>query len=190
MQKSFHTLLDKVSIHEKIRYNIGTNIGKIWYRKKVLEPVSDKFGKEKSKGMGIRNIWYRKKLQVSVSFKILLHSFVLETVLTILTYRVRMNPYSSSWGLQYILKVSEREEIHLRVVQNFLIQCLSCCKQRNPINFGSFVAINDDLCVFPARSAARQVAKFGFAWGAFSDNSLGNQQPTNLRLKQVFEPGG
>ena len=54
---------------------IGTSIGKIWYRKKVSEPVSVKFGigkkfrnryrknlvSEKSLGTGIRKIWYRKK---------------------------------------------------------------------------------------------------------------------------------
>ena len=40
---------------------IGTGIGKIWYRKKVSEPVSVKFGTGKSTGIGIENIWYRKK---------------------------------------------------------------------------------------------------------------------------------
>ena len=35
---------------------IGTGIGKIWYRKKVSEPVSEKFGTGKSTGIGIENI--------------------------------------------------------------------------------------------------------------------------------------
>ena len=35
---------------------IGTGIGKIWYRKKVSEPVSEKFGPGKSTGIGIENI--------------------------------------------------------------------------------------------------------------------------------------
>ena len=53
----------------------GTGIGKNWYRKKVSEPVSVKFGtdkksrsqyrpnlvSEKSLGIGIGKIWYRKK---------------------------------------------------------------------------------------------------------------------------------
>ena len=43
---------------------IGTGIGKKWYRKKVSEPVSEKFGTKKSTG-------YRKKVSVSVSFNIL-----------------------------------------------------------------------------------------------------------------------
>ena len=51
--------------------SLGTGIGKIWYRKKVSEPVSEKFGTGKSTGIGIENIWYRKKVSVSVSFKIL-----------------------------------------------------------------------------------------------------------------------
>ena len=45
---------------------IGTGIGKIWYRKKVSEPVSVKFGIGKSFGTGIGKIWYRKKVPVSV----------------------------------------------------------------------------------------------------------------------------
>ena len=50
---------------------------------------------------------------------------------------------------------------------------------------------NDDLCVFPAApgSAVRQVAKFGFAWRAFSYNSLGNQQPAIFESKQVYGRG-
>ena len=36
--------------------NLGTGIGKIWYRK--------------STGIGIKNIWYRKKVSVSVSAKL------------------------------------------------------------------------------------------------------------------------
>ena len=43
----------------------------MWFRKKVSEPVSEKFGTEKSTGIGIENIWYRKKVSVSVSFNIL-----------------------------------------------------------------------------------------------------------------------
>ena len=64
--------------------SLGTGIGKIWYRKKVSEPVSEKFstGKksrnryrknlvpEKSLGTGIKYIWYRKKF--SANFAILL----------------------------------------------------------------------------------------------------------------------
>ena len=36
--------------------SLGTGIGQIWYRKKVSEPVSEKFGTEKSTGIGIENI--------------------------------------------------------------------------------------------------------------------------------------
>ena len=36
--------------------SLGTDIGQIWYRKKVLEPVSEKIGAEKSTGIGIENI--------------------------------------------------------------------------------------------------------------------------------------
>jgi len=36
--------------------SLGTGIGQIWYRKKVLEPVSEKIGTEKSTGIGIENI--------------------------------------------------------------------------------------------------------------------------------------
>ena len=50
---------------------IGTGIATNWYRKKVSEPVSEKFGTGKSTGIGIENIWYRKKVSVSVSFNIL-----------------------------------------------------------------------------------------------------------------------
>ena len=42
---------------------IGTSIGKIWYQKKVSEPVSVKFGIGKSLGTGSRKIWYRQKYQ-------------------------------------------------------------------------------------------------------------------------------
>merc|ERR1712051_778429 len=59
---------------------IGTGIGKYWYRKKVSEPVSEKFGTgkksrnrdrknlvpEKGTGIGIENIWYRKNLSVKI----------------------------------------------------------------------------------------------------------------------------
>ena len=51
--------------------SLGTGIGKIWYRKKVPEPVSEKFGTGKSTGIGIVNIWYRYLVSVSVSLKIL-----------------------------------------------------------------------------------------------------------------------
>ena len=51
--------------------SLRTGIGKIWYRKKVSEPVSEKFGTGKSTGIGIVNIWYRKKVSIPVSFKIL-----------------------------------------------------------------------------------------------------------------------
>ena len=37
---------------------IVTDIGENWYRKKVLEPVPEKFGTEKSTGMG-KKYWYR-----------------------------------------------------------------------------------------------------------------------------------
>ena len=36
--------------------SLGTGIGQIWYQKKVSEPVSEKFGTEKSTGIGIENI--------------------------------------------------------------------------------------------------------------------------------------
>ena len=49
---------------------IGTGIEKIWYRKKVSEPVSRKFGTKKRTGIGIENIWYRTKVSISVSFNI------------------------------------------------------------------------------------------------------------------------
>ena len=63
--------------------SLGTGIGKIWYRKKVSDPVSEKFssGKkyqkryqknlvpEKSTGIGIGKIWYRKKVSEPVSEK-------------------------------------------------------------------------------------------------------------------------
>ena len=48
---------------------IGTGIGKNWYRKKVSEPVSAKFGTGKSLGTGIGKIWYRKKVSELVSDK-------------------------------------------------------------------------------------------------------------------------
>ena len=51
--------------------SLGTGIGKICYRKKVSEPVSENFGTVKSTGIGIVNIWYRKKVSVSVSLKIM-----------------------------------------------------------------------------------------------------------------------
>ena len=63
--------------------SLGTGIGKIWYWKKVSEPVSEKVGTEKSTGIGIENIWYRKKVSVSVSFKILgtvTHCFLLQSL--------------------------------------------------------------------------------------------------------------
>ena len=41
--------------HQEIR----PGIGEIWYRKKVSEPVSEKFGTGKSLGTGIGKIWYR-----------------------------------------------------------------------------------------------------------------------------------
>merc|ERR1712130_682558 len=41
--------------------SLGTGIGKIWYRKKVTEPVSEKFGTGKSLGTCIGKIWYWKK---------------------------------------------------------------------------------------------------------------------------------
>ena len=64
---------------------IGTGIGTSWYRKKVSEPVSvkfgtgkrvsepvlEKFGTGKSTGIGIENILHWKKVSVSVSSNIL-----------------------------------------------------------------------------------------------------------------------
>ena len=41
--------------------SFGTGIGKIWYRKKVSESVSEKSGTEKTIGIVIGNILYRKK---------------------------------------------------------------------------------------------------------------------------------
>merc|ERR1712218_623980 len=46
---------------------IGTGIGKIWYRKKVSEPVSVKFGTGKSLGTGIGKNLVPEKVPVSVS---------------------------------------------------------------------------------------------------------------------------
>ena len=46
---------------------IGTGIGKIWYRKKVSEPVSVKFGTVKSLGTGIGKNLVPEKVPVSVS---------------------------------------------------------------------------------------------------------------------------
>ena len=51
--------------------SLGTGISKIWYQKKVSEPVSENFGTVKSTSIGIVNIWYPKKVSVSVSLKIL-----------------------------------------------------------------------------------------------------------------------
>ena len=51
--------------------SLRTGIGQIWYRKKVSEPVSGKFGTVKSIGIGNENILYQKKVSVSVSFDIL-----------------------------------------------------------------------------------------------------------------------
>ena len=42
---------------------------KKWYRKKVSEPASEKFGTGKSIGTGIGKIWYRKKVPEPVSEK-------------------------------------------------------------------------------------------------------------------------
>ena len=69
--------------------SLGTGIGKIWYRKKVSEPVSEKFGTEKSTGIGIENIWYRIKVSVSVSFNIL--GTVTHCTDKIKTYAVTVN---------------------------------------------------------------------------------------------------
>ena len=51
--------------------SLGAGIGKIWYRKKVSEPVLENFGTVKSTGFGIVNIWYLKKVSESLSLKIL-----------------------------------------------------------------------------------------------------------------------
>ena len=75
-------------------YGIGTGIGKIWYRKKVSEPVSVKFGigeksrdrycknlvPGKSNGTGIGKIWYRQKVSELVSEKFWYREKVLELV--------------------------------------------------------------------------------------------------------------
>ena len=60
--------------------SLGTGIGKLWFRKKVSEPVSDKFGTgkkvsepelekfgtEKSLGTGIKKNWYQKSLGIGL----------------------------------------------------------------------------------------------------------------------------
>ena len=46
---------------------IGTGIGKYWYREKVAEPVSEKFGTGKSLGTGIGKNLVPEKVPVSVS---------------------------------------------------------------------------------------------------------------------------
>ena len=50
---------------------IGTGIGQIWYRKKVSEPVSDKFGTEKRYRYRYRKYLVPEKVSVSVSSNIL-----------------------------------------------------------------------------------------------------------------------
>ena len=55
---SFFLVVSENLVPEK---NLGTGMGKIWYRKKVSEPVSEKFGTGKSLGTGIGKVWYRKK---------------------------------------------------------------------------------------------------------------------------------
>ena len=49
---------------------IGTGIATNWYRKKVSEPVSEKFGTGKSLRTGIGKIWYRKEVSETVSKKL------------------------------------------------------------------------------------------------------------------------
>ena len=52
----FQVVSEPVSEKFGTEKSLGTGIGKIWYRKKVSEPVSEKFGTEKSTGIGIENI--------------------------------------------------------------------------------------------------------------------------------------
>ena len=70
-------------VSEKIvpEKSLGTGIGKIWYREKVSEPVSENFGTgkksqnryrknlvpEKGLGTGMGKIWYWKKVSEPVS---------------------------------------------------------------------------------------------------------------------------
>merc|ERR1712130_455474 len=52
--------------------SLGTGIGKIWYWKKVSEPVSEKFGTgKKSRNRYQKKFGTGKKVSVSVSFNIL-----------------------------------------------------------------------------------------------------------------------
>ena len=97
---------------------IGTGIGTNWYRKKVLEPVSEKFGIGKSLGTGNGKIWYRKKVSVSVSFNIL--GSVTHCTDKIKTYAVTVNrttrrltmfinyggEYRPLWSTQSLLRSS------------------------------------------------------------------------------------
>ena len=75
MHITFDRAVSKNLVPEKSLENFSggcvIGIGKMWFRKKVSEPVSEKFGTGKSTGIGIENIWYRIKVSVSVSFKIL-----------------------------------------------------------------------------------------------------------------------
>ena len=75
----FFVVLEKIGTGKKSRNRYrkilvpekspGTGIGKIWYRKKVSEPVSEKFGTGKSLGTGIGQIWYRKKYRYRYHLK-------------------------------------------------------------------------------------------------------------------------
>ena len=51
--------------------SLGTGIGQIWYRKKVSEPVSEKFGTKKVPVLVSEMFGTRKKVLVSVTFKVL-----------------------------------------------------------------------------------------------------------------------
>ena len=57
----FQVVSEPVSVKFGTEKSLGTGIGKMWYRKKVSGPVSGKVGTGKSLGTGIGKIWYRKK---------------------------------------------------------------------------------------------------------------------------------
>ena len=74
---------------------------KNWVSEKVSEPVSRKFGTEKSTGIGIENIWYRIKVSVSVSFNIFgtVTHWHLSNILNIFPSRAfKREGQSQCWG--------------------------------------------------------------------------------------------
>ena len=65
----------KCPIYGQFRTSTGNFSFFWWYRnryreklvpEKVLERVSEKFGTEKSTGIGIENIWYRKSIGIGI----------------------------------------------------------------------------------------------------------------------------